>query len=249
MNSITLGRPGLLVHHELVDADLGSVLRILVQALLVRPHPELPLEVLRDRHIGRMAHQQDRPPVVEVAAVVEVAGIVAQVVVVGEEDPRDAGVLAAQIVEADQSRGGEPEAELEEAGHQHPHPGAAGLAEGDHDTVGKPELAQLLAAALAALDGPAPLGRHPEGGQQHKLAREPLPEIVEHVSGSRAKEGSTYINRVPKRQRQPCPRCDRGPRCRPARARIRVATGASSSSRPVDGGRKGSPSGTARPRR
>ena len=107
-------------------------------------------------------------------------GEVAQVIVVGEEHPRDAVVLAVQVVEADERRRPQAEAELEEARQQHPQPGPPAFAERDDDHIGELQLAELLLAAQMALQRPLALRRQEEREEQDHLAADPLPDIVEH---------------------------------------------------------------------
>src|SRR6056297_565092 len=83
------------------------------------------------------------------------AGIVADIVVMGEEQPRHAGLHVVEIVEADQRILGQIIDLLVEARDHHPQPCAPALAEGYHDGVGLLQAGILFAPALVALGSDA----------------------------------------------------------------------------------------------
>jgi hypothetical protein len=150
------------------------VLGIVVQRLLARAHAELPLEVLRDGSVERIARQQDDLLAVVVLLGVGVAGVVLQVVVVREEDARNRGILAVQVVEADQVVLRQVVPELVEAREQHPQPGPAALAEGHDHAVGELQLVEFLPATQPAFEADLPLGRHPETEAEDQEPRDLL---------------------------------------------------------------------------
>jgi hypothetical protein len=138
-----------------------------------------PLMVLRDRDVGRIADQQDDLAVVVVDLAVGVAGMVLEVVVVGEEDPGDRRIAQMQMVEGEHAALGQAVPELIEARQHDAQPGPPALAERDDDAVGLFELLRLLAPAQAPI-GPDPLVLRPEDqGRQDHEARKPLQDRVE----------------------------------------------------------------------
>src|SRR6056297_3872610 len=82
-------------------------------------------------------------------------GIVADIVVMGEEQPRHAGLHVVEIVEADQRILGQIIDLLIEARDHHPQPCASALAEGHHHGVGLLQAGVLFAPALVALSADA----------------------------------------------------------------------------------------------
>ncbi len=147
--------------NEIEDRQVGAVRGIGVERLLARPHAIAPLKVLRHRDVAGVACQQHDLAVAEVGLGIAVARVVAQIVVVGEEDLRDRPVLLVQVGEADQMALGQPVAQLVVARQHDPEPGPAALAEGDDDDVRLAQLVELLAPAQPALERQA-LGRRPE---------------------------------------------------------------------------------------
>src|SRR3954470_13451383 len=110
-----LGQARILVHDEVEDVDLRAARRVAVQVHLVGPHAELPLMELRHGHVRGLAYEKHHLLAVEIPLVVQVIGEIAQVIVVREKNPRDAFMTAMQIVEADERRRSQPEAQLEES--------------------------------------------------------------------------------------------------------------------------------------
>src|SRR5215217_4689528 len=99
-----LGQAGVLVHGKAKDVGVAVVLWIPVELLLMRLHSESPLVKLRDGDIPGLAYQQHHLLAVEITLAIDVAGVVSQVIVVGEEYPWDIAVSAVQIVESDEGR-------------------------------------------------------------------------------------------------------------------------------------------------
>ena len=157
--------------------------RILVQPLLARRHAILPLEILRYRHVLRPPHQQDDPLVVEILLGLIVAGIVAQVVAVREEDFRHRRIDTGIIIEAQDRALRQAVGQLIVTRQHHPQPGPAALAERHEHTVGELEPAVFLLAAAQALEFPAFLLRQEQRGHRDQRAVYALDDLM-HGGGS-----------------------------------------------------------------
>ena len=121
-----------------------------------------------------------------VGLAVAVAGVVLEVVVVGEEDPGDRRVAQMEVVEADQMALGEAVADLVEARQHHAQPGPAALAERHDDAVGAAQLARLLAAAQPALEADL-VGL---GQEEQRLQDDEARDLLEHAVQRRTKHGT-----------------------------------------------------------
>src|SRR5690606_38403004 len=125
--------------------------RIGIDVLLVGLHAVLPLEVLRDRDVARVARQEHHLLAVEVFLGVTMPSVILDVIVVGEQDLGDRAGPIMQIVEADHGALAQAVLQLIDARQQHAQPGPPALAERDHDRIGPAQLAPVVAAAQPAL--------------------------------------------------------------------------------------------------
>ena len=136
---------------EIVDRDVRLMRRVFVHGFFLGAHAVFPLEELGHRDIYGIAHQQHGFLVVEILLGIHVAGIAAQVVVVGEEDLRNVLVQARVVVKAHEDVVRQLVHQLIIAGNHHPHPGAPALAVGGEYVLTAVVFPELLAPAAPAL--------------------------------------------------------------------------------------------------
>jgi len=116
------------IAHEIEDIDLGPVRRIGVQRLLAGPHPVAPLEILRHRHIARIARQKYHTLAAEMLEALGTSQMITDIIVMREEHLRRARIAAVVIVEFQHVLGLEAEMQLVESRQHHPEPRAPALA-------------------------------------------------------------------------------------------------------------------------
>ena len=119
-------------------ATLSSSI-LFVQLLLRRTHAMLPLEILRDGDVLRVADKEYDLLSVEVGLGVELTGVILDVIVVGEKNFGNLGIPAVIVLKAQEHPVRNREHQLVVAGDHHSEPRPTTLAKGYDRYVGSVE--------------------------------------------------------------------------------------------------------------